>query len=706
VNWFQDSLLKAHVMFASPDWVADRGGRFDPERLTALLASAGVTALELYCKDIHGYAYYPTRFGIGEPYPRDVLGELLSACRAAGIKFIAYHSIGWDRLAGDTHQDWQMRNADGSIPFAEVQDRLRLPWVCINTGYRAFALGRIDELLERYDVDGFFIDIFMDNIPSVCYCAACQAGFETAYGQPIPEDLADPAAVARIREFQAASYLAVLQEIRSIIARRRPAALLTYNFVGGITADSTTFSDLVDWHEVEAHAPDFNQQSRTANLLRARGKPFEIMSPGCAKSLREGGDDTLEIMGDWMSMSPKPLVASRTEAAIALAHGGTLTLSVNPRPDGSLNEAEVESFLALGAWIRERLLLFGPSSPISDVGVLWTEASYKAASLEIGARVELLSGDLSVQGLHRALAGDHAQFDIVRAQVADLDAYQLVILPETIAVDEETERRLREYVEHGGHLLVIGGAPAPGVATADQPEARLADVIGVAPASPAADETFYVRIDDPELSRNLPAIPLMMRGTAVGCRLTTAVAMARFVPQLAPRTRTEYVWPTAYNPPGEETDLPVITMNRYGAGACTYVAFPLAVNAARRATLDPTPRLLLANLVRRATARPFLRTNAPLLVEAIANRTPDGGVIVHLVNWYTGVEGNYSLEGALPGIADVYLELDASRLRASSAVVDGSGAALQARLDADTGYLRIEVPVLRDHLAVRIIPTT
>ena len=39
---------------------------------------------------------------------------------------------------------------------------------------------------------------------------------------------------------------------------------MTYNFVGGISADSTAFSDLVDWHEVESHAPDFLAQSRTS----------------------------------------------------------------------------------------------------------------------------------------------------------------------------------------------------------------------------------------------------------------------------------------------------------------------------------------------------------------------------------------------------------------------------------------------------------
>jgi hypothetical protein len=197
----------------------------------------------------------------------------------------------------------------------------------------------------------------------------------------------------------------------------------------------------------------------------------------------------------------------------------------------------------------------------------------------------------------------------------------------------------------------------------------------------------------------------MMRGSAVACRLTSATALARFVPQLAPRTRREYVWPTAYNPPGAESDMPAVTINRYGDGTCLYVAFPLAINAARRARLDPTPRQLLANVIRKATSRPFIRTNAPLLVEAIANRTPDGGAIVHLVNWYAGVEGNYSLTDALPGIADLHLDIDVSRLPSAFAVTEGSGKPLPTRMDSHTGGLHVDLPVLWDHFAVQILPT-
>jgi hypothetical protein len=253
--------------------------------------------------------------------------------------------------------------------------------------------------------------------------------------------------------------------------------------------------------------------------------------------------------------------------------------------------------------------------------------------------------------------------------------------------------------------VVLGGASLVDELGGDRTSFGLSDVMGVELVERLDQGTFYVRLDDPDLGHELPDIPLMMRGSALACRLTSATPLARFVPQMAPRTRDEYVWPTAYNPPGAESQTPAITVNHYGRGTCYYVAFPLAVNAIRRASLDPTPRRLLANLVRKATARPFLRTNAPMLVEAVANRTPDGGATVHLINWYAGVDGNYSSNLALPGIADLYLDLDASRLPGSCAVVDGDGKPLPFRTDSEPGSLRVDVPVLRDHVAVQIRAT-
>lgn len=73
------------------------------------------------------------------------------------------------------------------------------PWTCINTGYRQFALELIAELIDNYDADGLFIDIFVDNIVGGCYCPDCERLFLAKYGTPQPRDLTAPENVAAVK---------------------------------------------------------------------------------------------------------------------------------------------------------------------------------------------------------------------------------------------------------------------------------------------------------------------------------------------------------------------------------------------------------------------------------------------------------------------------------------------------------------------------
>lgn len=698
-NWFGDSLLKAHVLYVSPTWVPNRGTNFDADKLVEALREADVDAIEFYCKDIFGNSYYDTRYELSESYPRDVVRELSQACRAAGTRFIAYSSVGWDTRAAQLHEEWKMLNGDGEPPFAEVQHLLQLPWLCLNTRYRDFALARLRELMSDYDPDGLFIDIFMDNIPGSCHCTACQTRFAEVNARPLPWPVEEPEDVVAVRAMQADTYEQFLSEVREIVSAR-PGALLTFNFVGGISGHTRRFSDLVDWHEVEAHAPDFFLQSRTSKILAAQGKPFEIMSPGCAKSVREGDSWLIAGMSDWMSMIPKPELTMKLEAAIALAHGGTLTVGVYPGPDGSIDEETLRPIQGVGRWIRECRTLFERACSVSDVCVLWNEESYQAASLELGERVELLSGDRSMQGVHSTLVSNHSQFDICPTWAVTLHKYKLVILPERLVTDEVLDERLREYVRQGGQLLVLHQASAIDRLGRLKSDFGLADTMGVELRGEWAEATPYVRLHHDAFTAELPRMPLLMRGRALEVQPVSASVLATFVPELAPRTSEVYMWPTIYNGPGPDTSVPAITVNRYGEGTCVYVAYPLASNVAQRALLDPTPRRLLANIIEFCLPDPVLRTNAPALVEIVANKWKSGETVLHFINYYANVDGHYALGDAAPGIGGIYVEFDAAAVSQNSrASLDGRSVSFEVTHE---GRVRVEIPLLEDHLALVI----
>jgi hypothetical protein len=455
----------------------------------------------------------------------------------------------------------------------------------------------------------------------------------------------------------------------------------------------------VDWHSVESHAPGFLATSRTCKILRSQGKPFEITTPGGVQSIREGGSWLVEGLGDWVSMIPKPVATLKLEAGIVLSHGGNLTVGLNPRADGSLHEREGRPLRETGQWIAKRREVFVDATPVSDAAILWNESSYLFTSLEMEKRWGYLSGDDDLQGLHAGLVGHHTQFDIVREDRIVLDKYRLIILPDQLVTDAPLEARLRAYVADGGTLIVCYRASLVDDNGANRANFGLADLLGVNYTGLLADKTSYVQPGLAELQRDLAdSSPLMMRGQAIEVTLAGAHPLASYVLPMAVRTPDHYIWATAYNWPGLDSGKPAITLNRLGRGQCMYLGFPLGTNIARRLKSDPWPAQLLANLVDYTLPRPFLRTNAPCTVEVIANHWRTGYAI-HLVNYYSAIEGYYCLGDRLPQLTDIYLEIGRDRVPASvSARIVRNSDKIPQRWQGD--WLHIDLPPLIDHMSV------
>ena len=88
--------LAWHFDFHTPGYVRVNTDP-DVESVATSLGEAGVEEVILFAKCHYGYAYYPTQ--AGTPHPGmvgDAFGDLLNACRASGIKALAYISFGID----------------------------------------------------------------------------------------------------------------------------------------------------------------------------------------------------------------------------------------------------------------------------------------------------------------------------------------------------------------------------------------------------------------------------------------------------------------------------------------------------------------------------------------------------------------------------------------------------------------------------------
>jgi alpha-L-fucosidase len=152
---FPDSPAARHhrVTYGDRPYAAFRGAfeegiaRWDPEAWATRFAATGARYVVLVAKHHDGYCLWPT--GIGNPRrpgwhsPRDVVGELADAVRAAGMRFGLYYSGGLDWTFDDR-------------PIGSLADML----AAVPRGdYPEYAAAQVRELVDRYRPSVLWNDI-------------------------------------------------------------------------------------------------------------------------------------------------------------------------------------------------------------------------------------------------------------------------------------------------------------------------------------------------------------------------------------------------------------------------------------------------------------------------------------------------------------------------------------------------------------------
>lgn len=180
-------------------------------------------------------ANYPTelKFHTRNPYldrrpSGDLLGDAVTAAHDRGMRLMG--RMDFSKIAqpiADDHPDWCFRSRDGDRQSVEG-----LVSVCPSGDYyqhRTFDI--LDEILDRYPIDGFFFNWFGYNEVDyhgvrhgVCHCDACHLRYaEATNGGRLPEGPESPG-FARWREFCRELLNDLTGRIRDHIAARRPDA--------------------------------------------------------------------------------------------------------------------------------------------------------------------------------------------------------------------------------------------------------------------------------------------------------------------------------------------------------------------------------------------------------------------------------------------------------------------------------------------------
>jgi uncharacterized lipoprotein YddW (UPF0748 family) len=160
-----------HLDFHTMPYVYDVGSDFEPEEFAETLKNAHVDYITVFAKCNLGFAYYPTKIGIVHPglKRKDLLSDMVSACHSKGIRVAAYFNAGLDHENSLLHRDWCKVNKNGEVYEVDKMGHF-FRKMCLNTGYKEYILGLIEEVIDIYPVDGIFLDCFT---LSPCYGFEC-----------------------------------------------------------------------------------------------------------------------------------------------------------------------------------------------------------------------------------------------------------------------------------------------------------------------------------------------------------------------------------------------------------------------------------------------------------------------------------------------------------------------------------------------------
>jgi hypothetical protein len=484
---------QVHLDFHTSPLIPDVGSAFDAEQFAGTLKSAHVNSVTVFAKCHHGMSYYPTAVGVAHPsLTRDLLGEMISACHAAGIRTPVYISVVWDELMAHEHPEWLQVTPEGRTgviaPFTAGWK-----WLCMNSPYLEYVIEQTREVVSRYDADGIFFDIIMMTEPG-CTCRYCMDGMR-AQGL-------DPENEQHLRHYAVDVARRAMDRLSRSVWDARPGLPVFFNSRLRLARDreSGWRSELPFMTHVEIESLPTGQWGYLHYPLYARyvqtlGTGYLGMTARFHKSWADFG-------------GLKNQAALEYEVVAMLATGARCSIGDQLHPRGALEQPAYDLIERVYRSVEAKEPWCSGAEPVQEVGVLLTVEGWDRAA------------DVTPEeGATRALLESQWQFQLVDS-VADWSAYKALVLPDRVPVDREMAERLRAYVAQGGGLVVSGATALEGN------DGVLADLLGVRPGEPSDYTTHYIQAEPslglPDMAHVMYEPPVLVsadEGTEVLARI-------------------------------------------------------------------------------------------------------------------------------------------------------------------------------------------
>ncbi|NIM94060.1 MAG: hypothetical protein GTO18_10170 [Anaerolineales bacterium] len=453
MSWFEHArILCDWVRFGedlSPeyaDWIVEKTLRVNADILS-------------FCAQVGGFALWES--AVTPMYHHlngmDLIGELVLRCRENGLRFVPWWmgtAMGGVARVLQEHPSWQQMG-----PPSNGGEEIRYPYICFNSPYRELIYEELREVLERYEIDG----IYLDQLPISCYCSWCQAKFEKQYNQPMPI-VSDEFLIYTsssgfpplLREFRDESVKSFCSGIRKMINEVRPEACYVQNWVPN--QQSRLVRGLVD-----AVLPEFYQKE-------------DLIPLGLRHRLTKAYFDQGAIWGNvrhsvFADARHHPVRGTQMLLVDCVANHATPILldlcSLDFDPTG------VEELGVTLNHLRDIQAFQEEAYPVRYAAILHSLDTQEL----YGARF-----DEAFEGLYRLCFEFHIPFEIINEegiQNGDLDGFKVLILPDTVALSNKTVAAIRKRVDEGMGLIATYMTGMFNEVGQRRVEPALADLFGI-----------------------------------------------------------------------------------------------------------------------------------------------------------------------------------------------------------------------------------
>ena len=415
---------QVHLDFHTSGLILGIGEAFSKEQFQKALKMGHVNSITVFSKCHHGWAYHPSK--ANEMHPGlnfDLLGAQLEACKEIGVNAPVYISAGFDEKEVLRHPEWLNVSPSGgkTSPFTQAGYHL----FCYNTPYLDVLAAQVEEVMEKYNPCGIFLDISNERM---CVCASCvKSMLEKGMDPENPDD---------IKRHGKMVYAAYCKRMEEAVRKYSKTATIFHN-AGHIAhgrRDLAGYDTHLELESLPTGGWGYDHFPMSSAYVRTLNQEFLGMTGKFHTTWGEFGG----------FKHPNALIY---ESGLSLACGAAVSIGDQMHPGGEMNEATYRLIGAAYEQVEKKEPWCEGAKNMADIAVLSCEAV-----LDSGRNG---AGTLSNTGVNRILLEGKHIFDFIDEE-ADFAPYKLLILPDQILLCEKLAARIKAYMEKGGKVLFTG----------------------------------------------------------------------------------------------------------------------------------------------------------------------------------------------------------------------------------------------------------